>query len=200
MAERPGAKRRERKLSIRRCEWAGTDAVMVEYHDTEWGVPHHVDTALFELLTLEGAQAGLSWTTILRKRDGYRHAFAGFQPAVVAVYTERDVDRLVADPAIVRHRGKIESTVTNARAVLAVQEQFGSFDRYVWEFVGGEPLVSTHRTLAELPSTSPESRAMSKDLKGRGFRFVGPTTVYAFMQAAGLVDDHVVSCFRHATR
>jgi DNA-3-methyladenine glycosylase I len=173
---------------------------MVEYHDTEWGVPHHDDAALFELLTLEGAQAGLSWTTILRKRDGYRDAFAAFQPAVVAAYTERDVDRLVADPAIVRHRGKIESTVTNARAVLAVQEQFGSFDRYVWEFVGGEPLVSTHRTLAELPSTSPESRAMSKELKGRGFRFVGPTTVYAFMQAAGLVDDHVVGCFRHAAR
>jgi len=173
---------------------------MIEYHDTEWGVPHHDDTALFELLTLEGAQAGLSWTTILRKRDGYRHAFAGFHPAVVAAYTERDVDRLVADPAIVRHRGKIESAVANARAVLAVQEQFGSFDRYVWEFVGGEPVVSTHRTLAELPSTSPESRAMSKDMKRRGFGFVGPTTVYAFMQAAGLVDDHVVSCFRHATR
>jgi DNA-3-methyladenine glycosylase I len=187
-------------VTIRRCEWAGTDPLMVEYHDTEWGVPHHDDTALFELLTLEGAQAGLSWTTILRKRDGYRNTFAQFEPAVVAAYTERDVDRLVADPAIVRHRGKIESTVTNARAVLAVQEQFGSFDAYVWEFVGGEPLVSTHRTLAELPSTSAESRTMSKDLKGRGFRFVGPTTVYAFMQAAGLVDDHVVSCFRHATR
>jgi DNA-3-methyladenine glycosylase I len=172
---------------------------MVEYHDTEWGVPHHDDDALFELLTLEGAQAGLSWTTILRKRDGYRRAFAGFQPAVVAAYTERDVDRLVEDPTIVRHRGKIESTVTNARAVVAVQREFGTFDRYVWEFVGGVPLVSTHRTLAELPSTSPESQAMSKDLKRRGFRFVGPTTVYAFMQATGLVDDHVVSCFRHAT-
>jgi DNA-3-methyladenine glycosylase I len=151
------------------------------------------------LLTLEGAQAGLSWTTILRKRDGYRHAFADFQPAIVAAYTDRDVDRLVEDPAIVRHRGKIESTVTNARAVVAVQREFGTFDRYVWEFVGGVPLVSTHRTLAELPSTSPESQAMSKDLKRRGFRFVGPTTVYAFMQATGLVDDHVVSCFRHAT-
>jgi DNA-3-methyladenine glycosylase I len=137
---------------------------MVEYHDTEWGVPHHDDDALFELLTLEGAQAGLSWTTILRKRDGYRRAFAGFQPAVVAAYTERDVDRLVEDPTIVRHRGKIESTVTNARAVVAVQREFGTFDRYVWEFVGGVPLVSTHRTLAELPSTSPESQAMSKDL------------------------------------
>jgi DNA-3-methyladenine glycosylase I len=173
---------------------------MVEYHDTEWGVPHHDDAALFELLTLEGAQAGLSWTTILRKRGGYREAFAGFDPSVVAAYTEADVDRLVVDPGIVRHRGKIESTVTNARAVVAVQQEFGSFDRYVWEFVGGERLVSTHRTLAELPSTSPESGAMSKDLKRRGFRFVGPTTVYAFMQAAGLVDDHVVSCFRHATR
>jgi DNA-3-methyladenine glycosylase I len=188
------------RVTIRRCEWAGTDPLMVEYHDTEWGVPHHDDDALFELLTLEGAQAGLSWTTILRKRDGYRHAFADFQPAIVAAYTDRDVDRLVEDPAIVRHRGKIESTVTNARAVVSAQREFGSFDRYVWEFVGGEPLVSTHRTLAELPSTSPESHSMSKDLKRRGFRFVGPTTVYAFMQAAGLVDDHVVSCFRHATR
>jgi DNA-3-methyladenine glycosylase I len=173
---------------------------MVEYHDTEWGVPHHDDAALFELLTLEGAQAGLSWTTILRKRDGYRRAFAGFVPAVVAAYTEQDVDRLLADPSIVRHRGKIESTVGNARAVLDVQREFGTFDGYVWEFVGGTPLVSTHRTLAELPSTTAESVAMSKDLKRRGFRFVGPTTVYAFMQAAGLVDDHLVSCFRHATR
>jgi DNA-3-methyladenine glycosylase I len=173
---------------------------MVEYHDVEWGVPQHDDAALFELLTLEGAQAGLSWTTILRKRDGYRDAFAGFVPAVVAAYTERDIDRLTAEPAIVRHCGKIESTVTNARAVVAVQQEFGSFGRYVWEFVGGEPVVSTHRTLAELPSTSDESRTMSKDLKRRGFRFVGPTTVYAFMQAAGLVDDHVVSCFRRANR
>jgi DNA-3-methyladenine glycosylase I len=188
------------RLTLERCEWAGTDPLMVEYHDTEWGVPHHDDAALFELLTLEGAQAGLSWTTILRKRGGYRRAFAGFDPSVVAAYSEADVDRLVADPGIVRHRGKIESTVTNARAVVEVQHEFGSFDRYVWEFVGGTPFVSTHRTLAELPPTSPESRAMSKDLKRRGFRFVGPTTVYAFMQAAGLVDDHVVSCFRHATR
>jgi DNA-3-methyladenine glycosylase I len=187
-------------VTLRRCEWAGSDPLMVEYHDSEWGIPHHDDAALFELLTLEGAQAGLSWTTILRKREGYRDLFAGFAPAVVAAYTERDVDRLVADPAIVRHRGKIESTVTNARAVVAVQQEFGTFDRYVWEFVGGEPMVSTHRTLAELPSTSPESRAISKDLKRRGFRFVGPTTVYAFMQAAGLVDDHVVSCFRRANR
>jgi DNA-3-methyladenine glycosylase I len=173
---------------------------MVEYHDTEWGVPHHDDAALFELLTLEGAQAGLSWTTILRKRDGYRRAFADFDPAVVAAYTGDDVDRLVADPSIVRHRGKIESTVTNARAIVAVQEELGSFDRYVWGFVGGEPIVSPYRMLAELPSASDGSRAMSKDLKRRGFRFVGPTTVYAFMQAAGLVDDHVVSCFRRANR
>jgi DNA-3-methyladenine glycosylase I len=187
-------------MRIRRCEWAGTDPLMVEYHDTEWGVPHHDDVALFELLTLEGAQAGLSWTTILRKRDGYREAFASFEPSTVAAYTHADVDRLVTDSRIVRHRGKIESTVTNARAVVAVQQEFGTFDRYVWGFVGGEPLISMHRTLAELPATSQESRSLSKDLKRRNFRFVGPTTVYAFMQAAGLVDDHVVGCFRHVGR
>jgi DNA-3-methyladenine glycosylase I len=169
---------------------------MVEYHDTEWGVPEHDDRRLFELLTLEGAQAGLSWTTILRKREGYRAAFAGFDARVVAEFTDEDVDRLVADPAIVRHRGKIESTVNNARALLAVQEEFGSFDHYVWGFVDGTPRVSNYDELAQLPPSTAESTALSKDLKRRGFRFVGPTTVYAFMQAAGLVDDHVTGCFR----
>jgi DNA-3-methyladenine glycosylase I len=169
---------------------------MVDYHDTEWGVPEHDDRRLFELLTLEGAQAGLSWTTILRKREGYRAAFAGFDPHVVAEFTDADVDRLVADATIVRHRGKIESTVNNARALLAVQEEFGSFDNYVWGFVDGTPRVSNHDELAQLPSTTAESTALSKDLKRRGFRFVGPTTVYAFMQAAGLADDHVAGCFR----
>jgi DNA-3-methyladenine glycosylase I len=169
---------------------------MVEYHDTEWGVPEHDDRRLFELLTLEGAQAGLSWTTILRKREGYRAAFAGFDPHVVAEFTEHDIERLVADPAIVRHRGKIASTVNNARALLAVQEEFGSFDAYVWGFVDGTPRVSNYDDLAQLPASTAESTALSKDLKRRGFRFVGPTTVYAFMQAAGLADDHVAGCFR----
>ena len=169
---------------------------MVEYHDTEWGVAEHDDRRLFELLTLEGAQAGLSWTTILRKRESYRAAFSGFDPRAVAAYTERDVARLVGDPSIVRNRAKIESTVSNARAVLTVQDEVGSFDRYAWGFVDGTPLVSSFEQLDALPATTPESVAMSKDMKRRGFRFVGPTTVYAFMQAAGLADDHLVSCFR----
>jgi DNA-3-methyladenine glycosylase I len=171
---------------------------MVAYHDDDWGVPTHDDAALFELLTLEGAQAGLSWSTILRKREGYRRAFAGFAPARVAQFTDADVDRLVADPAIVRHRGKITSTVANARAVLAVQAEFGSFDAYVWRFVDGRPIVGGYRSVAELPATTEVSKALSKDLKRRGFRFVGPTTVYAFMQAAGLADDHTTDCFRAA--
>jgi DNA-3-methyladenine glycosylase I len=169
---------------------------MIEYHDTEWGVPEQDDRRLFELLTLEGAQAGLSWTTILHKRDGYRAAFAGFDPQVVAAFTERDVERLVIDPSIVRHRGKIESTINNALAMLAVQEELGSFDRYVWGFVDGTPRVSNYEKLDQLPTSTTESTGLSKDLKKRGFRFVGPTTVYAFMQAAGLADDHVIGCFR----
>jgi len=179
-----------------RCEWAGTDPLMVAYHDDEWGVPTHDDAALFELLTLEGAQAGLSWTTILRKREGYRVAFAGFDAQKVAEFTGADVERLLGDASIVRHRGKIESTISNASAVLAVQAELGSLDAYVWQFVDGSPLVSEHNELSELPSVTDEARSLAKDLKRRGFRFVGPTTVYAFMQAAGLVDDHVVSCFR----
>jgi DNA-3-methyladenine glycosylase I len=170
---------------------------MVAYHDEEWGVPTHDDAELFELLTLEGAQAGLSWRTILNKREGYRSAFAGFDPARVAAFDERDVERLLADPGIVRHRGKIESTVENARRVLEVHAEHGSFDAYVWSFVDGTPIVGTWEDVAELPSSTAVSKALSRDLKRRGFRFVGPTTVYAFMQAAGLVDDHVMSCFRH---
>jgi DNA-3-methyladenine glycosylase I len=181
-----------------RCAWAGTDPRMVAYHDDEWGVPTHRDDELFELLTLEGAQAGLSWKTILDKRDGYRAAFTDFDPAVVAAYTEHDVDRLVADASIVRHRGKITSTVDNARAVLAVQDDVGSLDGYVWSFVDGTPIVNRWRDTSELPATSSVATALSKDLKRRGFRFVGPTTVYAFMQAAGLIDDHVATCFRAA--
>lgn len=179
-----------------RCSWAGTDPLMIEYHDTEWGVPEHDDHRLFELLTLEGAQAGLSWTTILRKREGYRAAFAGFDPHVVAEFTERDVDRLVTDPSIVRHRGKIESTINNARAVLGAQQEFGTFDHYVWGFVDSTPRVSNFQKLEQLPTSTAESTALSKDLKKRGFRFVGPTTIYAFMQAAGLADDHVAGCLR----
>jgi DNA-3-methyladenine glycosylase I len=181
-----------------RCEWAGTEALMVAYHDDEWGVPTHDDATLFELLTLEGAQAGLSWRTILHKRDGYRAAFGGFDPVQVAAFTERDVERLLGDAGIVRHRGKIESTVNNAQRLLEVQREAGSFDAHVWSFVAGAPIVGRWEHLGDLPSSTPESVALSKDLKRRGFRFVGPTTVYAFMQAAGLADDHVVTCFRHS--
>jgi DNA-3-methyladenine glycosylase I len=179
-----------------RCTWADGDPLLVAYHDEEWGVPSRDDRHLFELLTLEGAQAGLSWLTILRKREGYRAAFAGFDPDVVAGFGPADVERLLGDAGIVRHRGKIESAVENAARVLEVQEAEGSFAAYVWSFVGGEPLVGQWRALSELPAETDESRALSKDLKRRGFRFVGPTVVYAFMEAAGLVDDHTLDCFR----
>jgi len=171
---------------------------MVAHHDEEWGVPSHDDRHLFELLTLEGAQAGLSWATILGKREGYHRAFAGFDAQTVARFDTGDVERLLADPGIVRNRAKVESTVGNARAFLAVQEERGGFATYVWEFVDGEPLVGRWASLAELPTETAESRALSKDLKRRGFRFVGPTIVYAFMQTAGLVNDHVAGCFRLA--
>jgi DNA-3-methyladenine glycosylase I len=183
-------------VELIRCEWAGTDPLMVAYHDDEWGTPTHDDAMLFELLTLEGAQAGLSWSTILHKREGYRKAFEHFDPEKVAGFSERDVERLLGDASIVRHRGKIESTIANSRAVLDAQAEHGSFDAYLWGFVGGAPIVGEYAALSELPSVTDEARALAKDLKRRGFRFVGPTTVYAFMQAAGLVDDHVVSCFR----
>jgi DNA-3-methyladenine glycosylase I len=181
-----------------RCTWVPeADPAYVAYHDEEWGVPEHDDRKLFELLTLEGAQAGLSWATILRKREGYRRLFAGFDPEAVARFDQRRVDQLLEDPAIVRNRRKVESTVANARGVLEVQAELGSLDAYLWQFVGGEPIVGSWRTLAELPAETAESKAMSKDLKRRGFGFVGPTVCYAFMQAAGLVNDHVVSCFRY---
>jgi DNA-3-methyladenine glycosylase I len=170
------------------------DPLYLAYHDDEWGVPLHGDRPLFELLTLEGAQAGLSWSTILRKREGYRAAFAGFDPETVARFSARDVERLLADPGIVRNRLKVESTVANARAVLELDE---GLDELLWSFVGGTPKVNRWRKLAELPAETAESKAMSKELKRRGFRFVGPTVCYAFMQAAGLVNDHVVSCFRY---
>jgi DNA-3-methyladenine glycosylase I len=182
-----------------RCEWAaGGGDLMLAYHDGEWGVPSHDDRHLFELLTLEGAQAGLSWSTILRKREGYRAAFARFDPAAVAGFTERDVERLLGDPGIVRNRGKVESAITNARRVLEVQDERGSLDAYLWDFVDGVPIRNRWRTLGELPAETPLSRDLSKDLKRRGFRFVGPTTVYAFMQAVGMVSDHTVDCFRFA--
>lgn len=183
--------------SPRRCQWAGTEPLMLAYHDREWGVPVHDDVKLFELLTLEGAQAGLSWSTILKKRDNYRRAFAGFEPAKVARFNTRSVARLLADPGIVRNRLKVESTISNARAFLRVQEEVGSFDVYIWRFVDGEPRTRRIERLADLPASTATSDRMSKELKQRGFRFVGSTICYAFMQAAGLVNDHEVSCFRH---
>jgi DNA-3-methyladenine glycosylase I len=171
---------------------------MLAYHDREWGAPSHDDRHLFELLTLEGAQAGLSWATILRKRDGYRRAFAGFDASVVAGFTAEDVERLLADPGIVRNRLKVESTVNNAARVLEVQDEHGSLDAYLWGFVDGEPIVEGWRSLSELPAETPLSKMLSKDLRRRGFRFVGPTVCYAFMQAVGLVNDHTVDCFRFA--
>ena len=182
-----------------RCEWAPEgDPAYLAYHDEEWGVPSRDDHHLFEMLTLEGAQAGLSWATILHKREGYRRAFAGFDPAMVARFDHRKVERLLQDPSIVRNRLKVESTVANARATISVQEELGSLDAYLWSFVGGAPIVGRWRRLSEIPAETDRSRAMSKDLKERGFRFVGPTVCYAFMQATGMVNDHVVSCFRYA--
>lgn len=180
-----------------RCEWVPAgDPLYVAYHDEEWGVPSHDDRHLYEMLTLEGAQAGLSWATILRKREGYRRAFAGFDATAVARFGPADVERLLGDPGIVRNRLKVESAIVNARCVLAVQDELGSLDAYLWGFVEGEPLVGRWRTLGEIPAETADSRAMSRDVKRRGFRFVGPTVCYAFMQATGLVNDHVVSCFR----
>jgi DNA-3-methyladenine glycosylase I len=180
-----------------RCEWPGADPLNLEHHDDEWGVPSRDRRHLFELLTLEGAQAGLSWTTILRKRGGYRDAFAGFEPERVAAFGPDDVDRLMLDPGIVRHRGKIESTIDNARSILALEREGIGFVEHLWSFVGGAPIQNRFERMGELPSETAESKAMSKDLKKRGFRFVGPTTLYAFMEAAGLVNDHIVSCYRY---
>lgn len=180
----------------RRCPWATTPA-SIAYHDAEWGVPVHDDRILFEFLTLEGAQAGLSWETVLRKRERYRKLFHEFDPLRVARMTPKAVDRILGDPGIIRNRAKIESAVGNARAVLAARDEFGSFDAYVWRFVGGRPIVNRWRRMAQVPATSKESEAMSKELRRRGFRFVGPTICYAFMQAVGLVNDHLVECAWH---
>jgi len=182
---------------VTRCAWADpSDPLMLAYHDEEWGVPSHEDRHLFELLILEGAQAGLSWRTILHRREGYRRAFAVFDADAVARFGDRDVERLVADPGIVRNRKKVEAAISNARAVLEVRASKGSLDAYLWGLVGGVPRRIRWRDLSDLPAETEASRNMSKDLKRRGFRFVGPTICYAFMQATGMVDDHVTSCFR----
>ncbi len=180
----------------KRCSWPGSDPLYLDYHDREWGVPVHEDRLLFEFLTLEGAQAGLSWITILRKREAYRHAFAGFDPEAVARFDDAKAAQLLADPGIVRNRLKVASAIGNARAFLRVQEEFGSFDAYLWRFVDGRPVQNARRTTAEIPATTPQSDALSRDLKSRGFRFVGSTICYAHMQAVGMVNDHLVDCFR----
>ena len=184
--------------AVTRCKWAeGVSLDYIQYHDEEWGVPVFDDQVQFEFLILEGAQAGLSWSTILNKREGYRKAFAGFDPVKVARFTEKRVEKLLLDPSIVRNRLKVTSAVTNAGAFLAVQKEFGSFSDYIWGFVGGKPLQNKFKKDSDIPATSPESDALSKDLKKRGFKFVGSTIIYAHMQATGMVNDHVVGCFRH---
>ena len=180
-----------------RCAWCGSDPLYVAYHDTEWGVPLHDERALFEFLILEGAQAGLSWLTILRKREGYRRAFANFDAERVARYDETDVARLLGDPGIVRNRLKVAAAIGNARATLAIRDEFGGLDAYFWRFVDGRPIVNTWRDLGQLPASTPLSDAVSKDMKKRGFKFVGSTIVYAHMQATGMVNDHIVDCLRH---
>ena len=181
---------------MNRCRWATTPQ-MIEYHDIEWGVPLHDDSRLFEFLTLEGAQAGLSWSTILKKRENYRQAFSRFKVETIARYDSRRKERLMQNAGIVRNRLKIDSAVSNARAFLKIQKEFRSFDTYLWQFVAGKPIVNRWRHLKQLPASTPEAEALSKDLKQRGFRFVGPTICYAFMQAVGMVNDHTTDCFRH---
>jgi DNA-3-methyladenine glycosylase I len=185
--------------SITRCDWASfsKNPLMLEYHDKEWGVPVHEDNTLFEFLALEGAQAGLSWETILNKRENYRKAFHNFQPAKIARYLNRDVQRLLGDAGIVRNRLKIEATIGNAKQVLVASKEFGSFNEYIWRFVGGKPIKHRFSSLSQIPATTNESDAMSKELRKRGFRFVGPTICYAFMQAVGMVNDHTTNCFRY---
>jgi len=182
---------------MKRCEWANRSELEQFYHDEEWGVPDHDDRSLFEFLVLEGAQAGLSWSTILRKREGYRKAFDDFDAGKISRYSENDVSLLLANSEIIRNRLKIHAAITNARAFLRVQEQFGGFAPYIWRFVNGRPIQNSWKTMADIPSTTPESEAMSEDLQKRGFKFVGPTICYAFMQAVGMVNDHVIDCFRY---
>jgi DNA-3-methyladenine glycosylase I len=182
---------------MKRCDWANRSELEQSYHDHEWGVEIHDDRTLFEFLVLEGAQAGLSWSTILRKREGYRRAFDNFDARKISKYSENTVSRLLTNSEIIRNRLKINATITNARAFLQVQKEFGSFDRYIWQFVNGNPIQNSWRKMTDIPSRTPESDAMSKDLKKRGFKFIGPTICYAFMQAVGMVNDHVVDCFRY---
>lgn len=182
---------------INRCSWTRTDPLMIDYHDTEWGVPLHDDRKIYEFLVLEGMQAGLSWLTILRKRENFREAFRGFDPAMAAKFGSRDINRLMSDAGIIRNRQKLEAAIVNAQKFLIVQKEFGSFDRYIWAFVGGKPIQNRFRTEAEIPATSQESDQLSKDMKQRGFKFVGSTILYAHMQATGMVNDHLVSCFRY---
>ncbi len=180
-----------------RCEWVGTDPLQISYHDDEWGVPVYDDRTLFEFLILEGAQAGLSWSTILKKRDNYRQAFANFDPDAVARFGQRQIETLLSNPGIVRNRLKIEACIGNAKAFCRIQDEFGSFRTYIWGFVNGTPIQNRWNSLSEIPAQTPQSEAMSKSLKKRGFKFVGPTICYAFMQAVGMVNDHVVACFRY---
>lgn len=180
-----------------RCSWCLKFDQYIQYHDEEWGVPVHDDRVHFEFLILEGAQAGLSWSTILKKRDGYRKAFADFDPVKVARFTEARIEKILLDPGIVRNRLKVNAAVNNAKQFLKIQKEFGSFDRYIWQFVGGKPIVNKHKTLKDIPATTPQSDALSKDLIKRGFKFVGSTVIYAHMQACGLVNDHLVDCWRY---
>ena len=182
---------------MNRCQWAGDDPIYIEYHDKEWGVPVHDDKKLFEFIILEGAQAGLSWLTILKRRENYRKAFADFDPEKVARFNEKKINELLTDSGIIRNKLKIRSAVTNAQAFLKIQEEFGSFDSYSWQFVGGTCKVNKLKTIKEIPATSEESDALSKDLKKRGFKFVGSTIIYAHMQAVGMVNDHTTDCFRY---
>jgi DNA-3-methyladenine glycosylase I len=189
---------RSATLTHKRCSWVSVDdPMLLQYHDREWGVPVHDDRRHFEVLVLSGAQAGLNWTLVLKKRAGYRRAFDRFNPQKVAGYSERQIQKLTSDPEIIRNRMKIEAAVRNARAFLKIQEEFGDFDTYCWRFVGGRPKLNRWKTTRQIPATSPESDAFSKDLKRRGFSFVGPTVVYAYMQAVGMVNDHLVDCFRY---
>ena len=183
---------------MNRCAWVGNDPLYIAYHDLEWGVPVHDDRRMFEFLILEGAQAGLSWATILKKRENYRAAYDGFDPELVASYGEEKIAALLANPGIVRNRLKIIASIQNARAFLAIQREFGSFDAYIWRFVGGKPIRNAWRTVAEIPVRTPESDALSKDLRLRGFKFVGSTICYAHMQAVGMVNDHTIDCFRYS--
>ena len=188
-----------KRVEVRRCDWAAfsNNPLMIEYHDKEWGVPVHDDKTLFEFLVLEGAQAGLSWETVLNKRENYRKAFQEFEPARIAHYDKKDVQRLLGDSGIIRNRLKIQATIANAKQSLVASKEFGSFDNYVWRFVGGKPIRHKFKSLGQIPATTTESDAMSKDLRQRGFRFVGPTICYAFMQGVGMVNDHTTKCFRY---